>query len=94
MMPRLVSADRGRCPFGALHLILEDSLLPMQSPAATNGPNIDRMGRSDCSYRTHKTQSLVFVRSATRGEPAPKRDGNTLPPEVSPQTSGVGSSSS
>src|SRR6266404_4587938 len=48
------SAHRGRCPFGALHLILEDWLLPVQSSAATNGSNTDRMGRSDRSRRTHE----------------------------------------
>jgi hypothetical protein len=37
---------RPRHPFGALHLIVEDSLLPVQSSAASNGPNTDRMGRS------------------------------------------------
>jgi hypothetical protein len=34
----LASAHGGRCPFGALHLILEDWLLPVQSSAAINGP--------------------------------------------------------
>jgi len=48
------SAHRGRCPFGALHLILEDRLLPVQSSAAANGPNTDRMGRSDRSRHTHE----------------------------------------
>jgi hypothetical protein len=49
---RPVSAHRGRCPFGALQLILEDWLLPVQSSAATNRPNTDRMGPSDRSRRT------------------------------------------
>ena len=41
------SADRIRYPFGASHLILEDLLLPVQSSAAANRPNTDRMGPSD-----------------------------------------------
>src|SRR5208282_4101654 len=49
-----LSAHRGRCQFGALHLILEDTLLPVQSSAATNGSNTDRMGRSDRSRLTHE----------------------------------------
>ena len=47
-------AHRGRCPFAALHLILEDSLLAVQSSAASNGPDTDRMGRSDHSRRRHE----------------------------------------
>jgi hypothetical protein len=38
----------------APYLILEDSLLPVQSSAATTGPNADGMGQSDRGRRTYE----------------------------------------
>ena len=47
-------AHRGSCPFGTLHLILEDVLLPVASWAAANKPNTNRIGRSDHTRRTEE----------------------------------------
>jgi hypothetical protein len=48
----LLSAHRCRCPFSALHLILEDSLLPVQSSDATNGPDTG-MGDDQIAVAAH-----------------------------------------
>jgi hypothetical protein len=48
---RSVSAV-GTLPIRRFAVLLEDSLLAVQSSAATNGPNTDRMGQSDRSRRT------------------------------------------